>query len=197
MTDDASTGTIVVISGPSGSGKTTLVQRILSDDPELVWSVSATTRAPRAGETDGRDYRFLTRETFEAHVNAGKFAEYAESYGNLYGTPAGPLREALEAGRVMILDIDVQGARQVIAKFPEAVLVFIRPPDMDTLVQRLRKRSTETEEQFAARVARARTELDSADEYHHVIVNDDLEVATGELRALIRKIKEKQGGESR
>jgi len=159
--------------------------------------VSATTRAPRAGERDGRDYRFLTRDEFEARIRDGAFAEHAESYGNLYGTPAAPLLEALEAGRIVVLDVDVQGARQVVRKFPDAVLVFIRAPDIDTLVERLRRRSTESKEQFQARLERARAELDCADEYDHVIVNDDLEVALGELRDVVRKTKEKPRGENR
>ena len=197
MTAPDQRGAIVVISGPSGSGKTTLLRRLLEETPELVWSVSATTRAPRAGERDGRDYRFLTRDEFEARIRDGAFAEHAESYGNLYGTPAAPLLDALEAGRIVVLDVDVQGARQVVRKFPDAVLVFIRAPDIDTLVERLRRRSTESKEQFQARLERARAELDCADEYDHVIVNDDLEVALGELRDVVRKTKEKPRGENR
>ena len=196
MTDRTeSRGTIVVISGPSGAGKTTLVKRILTGDPELGWSVSVTTRPPRRGEVDGRDYWFLSREEFERRITADDLAEWTESFGDLYGTPAAPLRDALDAGRVYILDIDVQGARQIKRKFPEAVLIFIRSPDIDTLVERLRKRRSETDEQFKIRLERARTELDCADEYDHVMVNDDLETAVTELRDLIRQIKEKRGGE--
>ncbi len=196
MTDRTeSRGTIVVISGPSGAGKTTLVKRILTGDPELGWSVSVTTRPPRRGEVDGRDYWFLSREEFERRIAADDLAEWTESFGDLYGTPAAPLRDALDAGRVYILDIDVQGARQIKRKFPEAVLIFIRSPDIDTLVERLRKRRSETDEQFKIRLERARTELDCADEYDHVMVNDDLETAVTELRDLIRQIKEKRGGE--
>jgi len=195
MTDRGEThGVVVVISGPSGSGKTTLVGRILKQDPELAWSVSATTRAPRAGEVDGRDYYFLTRDAFEKGIAEGTFAEWAESYGHLYGTPAAALEEALSAGRVIVLDIDVQGARQVRERFSDAVLIFIRPPDMTTLTDRLRRRRTESEEQFRVRLERARAELASASMYHHVIVNDDLERAVCELRDLIRKIKETRRG---
>ena len=124
-------------------------------------------------------------------------AERAESFGNLYGTPAGPLRDALNAGGVYILEIDVQGARQIRRKFPEAVLIYIRTSDIDSLVERLRKRRSETEEQFEIRLERARTELDCAGEYDHVIINDDLETAARELRDLIRQIKERRGGERR
>ncbi|HUW57143.1 MAG TPA: guanylate kinase [Planctomycetota bacterium] len=188
-------GAIVVISGPSGAGKTTLVKRILGDDPELVWSVSATTRAPREDELDGRDYHFLSREAFEHIIASDDLAEWAESFDNLYGTPAGPLREGLEAGRVLILDIDVQGARQIRRKFPDAVLVFVRPPNTDALVERLRRRRSETPDQFQTRLERARSELDCADEYDHVIVNDDLEKAVRTLGGLVQEIKERRGGE--
>ena len=189
------TGVVIVISGPSGSGKTTMVKRVLEEDPGLVWSVSATTRKPRQGEIDGGDYWFLTREEFERRVASGAFAEYAESFGNLYGTPAGPVREALESGRTILLDIDVQGARQIRKKFPEAVLIFIRPPDIRTLKDRLRKRRSETGKQFDERVRRAQAELDCAGEYDHVVVNDVLNVAVNELRNLIQLTKEKRRGE--
>ena len=190
-----SRGAIVIISGPSGSGKTTLVKRLLQSDPDLVWSVSATTRLPREGEVDGSDYRFLTRPEFERRIAEGAFAEYAESYGNLYGTPAAPLAEALDGGRVMILDIDVQGARQIRMRFPEAVLVFVKVPDLNTLGERLRKRRSENEEQFKARIERARAEMDCAGEYDRVISNVDLGAATTELRDFVRQVKEARGAE--
>jgi guanylate kinase len=187
-------GAIIVISGPSGSGKTTMVRRILSDDPTLMYSVSATTRPPRAGEVQGRDYWFLTREEFQRRIAAGEFAEHAESFGNLYGTPAGPMFDAIEKGRVFVLDIDVQGARQIRNKFPEAVLVFIRPPDAKTLERRLRKRKSETAEQLRLRLKRAEEELGCAGEYDYVIVNDGLEQAVSDLTCLIHRLKETQGG---
>jgi guanylate kinase len=196
MTEDARgrRGALVVISGPSGAGKTTIVRRVLDEDPSLVWSVSATTRRPRAGEVDGRDYLFLTREEFERRLAAGFFAEHAESFGNLYGTPAGPLAEALKGGRVIVLDIDVAGARQIRAKFPEAALVFIRPPDFETLARRLTKRRSESEEQFRLRLERARSEVEAAGEYNETITNDKLETAVTELKGLIHRIKETRGG---
>ncbi len=187
-------GAVIVISGPSGSGKTTIVQRVLADDPTLVYSVSATTRAPRPGEADGRDYRFLTREEFERRIARGEFAEWAESFGNLYGTPARPMREALDRGDVFVLDIDVQGARQIRKAFPEAVFVFIKPPSFEALATRLHARKTETKEQFDARLARAREELACAGEYTHAIVNDRLDDAVRELKDLIRRVKEEQRG---
>ncbi len=188
-------GAVIVISGPSGSGKTTIVQRVLADDPTLVYSVSATTRSPRPGETDGRDYRFLARDEFERRIARGEFAEWAESFGNLYGTPARPMREALDRGDVFVLDIDVQGARQIRRTFPEAVFVFIKPPSLEALATRLRARRTETKEQFDARLTRAREELACSGEYTHAIVNDRLDDAVRELKDLIRRVKEEQRGE--
>jgi guanylate kinase len=172
-----------------------MVNRILKEDPELAYSVSATTRKPRQGEVDGRDYRFLSREEFKRRIAAGEFAEYAESFGNLYGTPAGPLREALESGHVILLDIDVQGARQIRRKFPESVLIFIQPPDLETLAERLRKRHSETDREFDARLRRVQAELDCAAEYDHVVVNDALDAAVNELHNLIELTKEKRRGE--
>jgi guanylate kinase len=189
-------GAIIVISGPSGSGKTTLVQRALAADPELVRSVSATTRSPRPGEVNGRNYWFLAREEFERRIAAGGFAEWAESFGNLYGTPAGPMRDALAAGRVLLLEIDVQGARQIRKAFPGAVFIFIKTPTFEVLAERLRARQTETPEQFEIRLARARQELAAADEYDHVVVNDRLDDAAGMLIDLIRQVKEERRAES-
>jgi len=185
-------GEIIIVTGPSGSGKTTIVSRVLADDPTLEYSVSATTRAPRPGEVDGRDYRFLTRAEFERRVAAGEFAEWAESFGNLYGTPARPMREALERGKVFVLDIDVQGARQIRVKFPEARTVFIRPPSVEALRERLHARRTETPEQFEKRLKRAGEEIDAAREYHTVIVNDRLDDAIRELKDVIAHVKEEQ-----
>lgn len=181
-------GAILVISGPSGAGKTTLVKRLLADK-DLVWSVSATTRSPRAGEENGKDYWFLTRQEFERRVGAGEFVEFAESFGNLYGTPAGPLRDAVEAGRVMVLDIDVQGARQVCRKFPAAVLVFVTAPSEEELLRRLEGRNTEDQATLSRRLARVREEMAARHEYDHVIVNEDLEEALGKLREIVAGLK--------
>ncbi len=186
-------GAIIVISGPSGSGKTTIVRRVLAEDPSLVYSVSATTRPPRPGEVDGRDYRFLTREEFERRSAADGFAEQAEVFGNLYGTPAEPMRDALANGRVFVLDIDVQGARQIRARFPDAVFVFIKPPSEAVLAERLRGRRTETPREFARRLEEARRELECAGEYDRAIVNDRLDDAVRELKEVIRQAKEERG----
>ena len=189
------TGAVVVIGGPSGSGKTTILKRVLDEDPELLFSVSATTRLARTGEVDGVDYVFLSRDEFERKIAAGEFAEYAESFGNYYGTPTEPLRRAIESGRVMILDIDLQGVRQIKGNVHGAVYVMIAPPDVDSLVERLRKRRSETEEQLALRIERARSECDCAQEYDHVIVNDDLDTAVAQMRDVIKRIKESLRGE--
>ncbi len=180
-----------MVSGPSGSGKTTLVKRLLADDPELVWSVSATTRRPRPNERDGKDYHFLTRERFEQDVRNGEFAEHAESFGQLYGTPAGPLRQALADGRVMVLDIDVQGARQIKRSFPGAFLVFIMAPSEDELLRRLTGRGTEDAESQRRRLERVRQEVAARDEYDRVVVNDDVERALGELKDIVAALKRK------
>lgn len=195
VSQSSGTGAVVVISGPSGSGKTTILKRVLDEDPELVFSVSATTRRARTGEVDGVDYVFLSRDEFERKIAAGEFAEYAESFGNYYGTPAEPLHRAIESGRVMILDIDLQGIRQLKENVPGSVFVMITPPDVDSLVERLRKRRSETEEQLALRIERARSELDCAEEYDHVIVNDDLDAAVARMRDVIKRIKESLRGE--
>lgn len=185
-------GAIIVISGPSGSGKTTIVRRVLAEDPALVYSVSATTRPPRPGEVNGRDYWFLARGEFERRIAADDFAEHAEVFGNLYGTPAEPMRDAVAEGRVFLLDVDVQGARQIRAKFPDAVFVIIKPPSEAALAERLRGRRTETPKEFARRLEAARRELECAGEYDHAIVNNRLDDAVRELKEVIRQAKEER-----
>lgn len=187
-TNDCS-GVVLVVSGPSGSGKTTLVRRLLDEDPELIWSVSATTRSRRVGETDGRDYRFLTRQQFREGISAGRFAEHAESYGELYGTPTGPLSKALADGRVMVLDVDVQGARQIRKRFPDAFLVFVMAPSEEELLRRLAGRGTEDEDARKKRTERVRQEMSARDEYDRIIVNDDLTEALRELKEIVAHLK--------
>lgn len=182
-------GKILVVSGPSGSGKTTLVKRLLAEDPGLSWSVSATTRRARLGEVEGKDYHFLTREAFERGIRAGEFAEHAESFGELYGTPAEPLRQALAEGRVMLLDIDVQGARQIRRSFPDAYLVFVMAPSEEELLRRLTGRGTEDDASRRKRLERVREELAARGEYDRVVVNDDLERTLGELKGIVRELK--------
>jgi guanylate kinase len=171
----------------SGAGKTTLCQRLLRDFPQLTLSISCTTRAPRGNEKNGREYHFLTRPEFERRIQAEEFAEWANVHGNYYGTLKSTILEAWDRGRSVLLDIDVQGAASLRAAFPDRIFsVFISPPNLDTLEARLRARGTDSEEVIARRMANARKELDAAPEFHHVLVNDDLERAYQELAHLIR-----------
>jgi len=184
----------VVISGPSGTGKTTVCNEILKRVPGAVWSVSATTRPKRTGEVDGKDYYFVSREEFERMVRAGEFLEWAEYLGNLYGTPARPVREAIARGKVVVCEIDVQGGRQIAEKMPDSVRIFLLPPSRDVLEQRLRKRGTEMPEQLAKRLAQAELEVRQAREwscYQYFVVNDDLEEAVQQVVRIIGQ--ERQG----
>ncbi len=174
-------GRLFVVSGPSGAGKGTLVGRLLADVPSCWLSVSATTRDPRPGEVDGRDYIFLTRERFDELVEADGFLEWAEYSGNRYGTPREPVESRLAAGRDVVLEIEVQGAFQVRENMPEATLVFVEPPSLEVLEDRLRKRGTETEEAIARRLETAKVELSRKMEYDKRLVNDDLESAASEF----------------
>lgn len=176
-----SKGSLFVISGPSGAGKGTLVERVLEERPDVWLSISATTRQPRAGEIDGAHYRFMTVDAFEKAIEQDGFIEWANVHSNYYGTPIEPIEEHMEAGDDVILEIDVQGALQVRDKFPGARLVFIAPPSFEELERRLRGRATDADDVIARRLANARGEMDAAEQYDLVIVNDDLDVATREL----------------
>jgi guanylate kinase len=180
----SSTGKMVVISGPSGSGKSTLCKRLL-EDPRVTFSVSATTRKPRPGEVDGRDYFFLTPEEFKARVARGEFIEHAEVFGNMYGTLRGPMQQALAEGKVYLLEIDVQGANQLRALGEPGVYIFVAPPDFDELRKRLHKRNTEAPEVLERRLHKAEDEYRERTKYHHIVINDDLERALEEIRALV------------
>lgn len=179
-------GTIFIVVAPSGAGKTTLVGALLQAEPGVELSVSYTTRAPRAGEENGRHYHFTDRATFEDMIAAGDFLEYAEVYGNYYGTSKRWLRERLAAGRDILLEIDWQGARQVREVFPDAVSVFILPPSIEVLEARLRGRATDSEEVITRRLSEARAEIDQVAEYDYLIVNDDFEQARLDLISVIR-----------
>lgn len=172
---------LFVVSGPSGVGKGTLVYLVREQRPDLGLTVSATTRQPRPGEVDGVSYHFLTNDDFDRRVEAGEFLEWANVHGNRYGTLASEVDRNLSAGKSVILEIDVQGALNVRKVFPDAVLVFIEPPSMEVLEQRLRGRETESEESLRLRLADAAGELELAPRYDERIVNDDLERATSEL----------------
>lgn len=167
----------IVMSAPSGGGKTTIARLLLERRTDVGYSVSCTTRAPRPGEQDGVDYHFITRAEFDAKVEAGAFAEWADVHGNRYGTLRSAVREVTEAGRHVMLDIDVQGARQVTAAFPDSLTIFIIPPSVEVLVARLLGRKSESEEALALRLRNARTELLEAERYQHVVVNDHLDHA--------------------
>ena len=180
-----SKGTLVIISAPSGTGKGTVIDELLKRRPDFIFSVSATTRAPRPGEVDGISYSFVTHDRFCGMISADMFLEYAEYVGNYYGTPAGPVDEYLQNGKTVILDVEVQGAKQVMSKKPEAITIFIVPPDMAELENRLRKRGTDTEEKLGARLRRARQELLEKSHYQHVVVNDNVSRAAGEILEII------------
>ncbi|CAK7057363.1 MAG: Guanylate kinase [Desulfovibrio sp.] len=177
-------GIALVLSAPSGAGKTTLVQRLLRAFPQLGYSVSCTTRQPRQGEVDGKDYVFISREVFEQRRAEGYFAEWAEVHGNLYGTPLTPVVESLRLGQDLLFDIDVQGAAQLKLSLGEAVFVFILPPSMTELERRLRSRGLDDEKTIERRLANARQEIPEARWYDALVVNDSLDVAYDELRSV-------------
>ncbi|MDE7371702.1 MAG: guanylate kinase [Desulfovibrio sp.] len=176
-------GIALVLSAPSGAGKTTLVRRLRAEFPAIGYSVSCTTRPPRAGEVDGRDYTFLSRPDFERRRAAGEFAEWAEVHGNLYGTPLSPVEAMLAEGRDALFDIDVQGAAQLKLNLEAATFVFILPPSLTELERRLRLRGQDDEEVIERRLANARRELREAAWYDALVVNDDLDGAYDRLRA--------------
>ena len=177
---------VFVITGPSGVGKGTLIRGLLERMPELELSVSATTRDPRPGEEHGVDYHFLTPEQFEARVRAGDFVEHARYSGNRYGTLRSELERRLAEGAGVVLEIEVQGARQVRAAMPDSVAVFIAPPSREALRARLVGRGTDSSEQVDERLKTAENELEAQPEFAHVVVNDRLEQAIDELVSIVR-----------
>ncbi len=183
----ARTGKVVVVTGPSGVGKSTIVRELLSRT-DAIYSVSATTRKPRPGEVEGRHYRFLDRPTFEKMIQHSELLEWAEVFGEYYGTPAAPVRRAVARGRTVILEIDVQGGRQVHEKMPDATFVFILPPSQGELKKRLSGRGTEPAGGVQQRFKRAQEEVREAREsgiYTHMIVNDDLPAAIVQVVAIV------------
>ena len=179
-------GILFVLSAPSGSGKSTLVARIRQVFPDMLYSISCTTRSPRAGETEGVHYHFLGRQQFRQMIEHDQFLEWKEVHSDLYGTPAEPVMQALESGRRMILDIDVKGAGEVFRKVDKAVGVFVSPPDMEVLEQRLRLRGTDSEQSISTRMGNAAKEMNAVSLFRYHIVNDDLDKAVDELASIIR-----------
>ncbi len=178
-------GAPIVLCAPSGTGKTTVSKALLERRGDLVFSVSTTTRRPRPEERDGVDYRFVSRETFESMIAGGQFLEWAEVHGELYGTPSANLMTATEAEKLLLLDIDVQGARQVKRSVPDTVAIFLLPPSVDQLLQRLRRRGSEGASDLRRRLETARRELEAVDEFRYVLVNDRLEDTIGQVDAVL------------
>jgi guanylate kinase len=166
-------GRLIVVSGPSGAGKSTLIRASLEEVPELAYSVSATTRRPRPGEVDGIDYIFLSRQEFERWIQEGRFLEWAEYSGNLYGTLERKVEEFLDEGKSVILELELQGARQVRVKRPDAVMVFVRAPSLEETRRRLTGRATESEEALESRLATAVGEVAARDEFDHEVINEN------------------------
>jgi guanylate kinase len=193
-------GILYVISAPSGSGKTTLIDEIRKLIPNLQFSISYTTRQPRGSEQNGREYFFINRETFEEMIRAGQFLEYAEVFGNYYGTAKRFLKEAQETGKDLVLDIDVQGEAQVKKRAPEAVSIFILPPSRDVLEKRLRNRSlaegVNSEQVIERRLRAATKEIENYRNYDYILVNDRLETSVDELKAIVLAERWKVSGVS-
>jgi guanylate kinase len=175
----------IILSSPSGGGKTTIARELLRRRSDIGYSVSCTTRLPRPGEANGADYYFLTRDEFLRRRAAGDFAESAEVHGNLYGTLRSEIARVLAAGRHVVMDIDVQGARQIAEAFPQSVTVFVLPPSGEVLLDRLRARKTESPAELVARLHSALQELRAVDEYEYVVVNDDLEHAVERVGSIL------------
>ncbi len=180
-------GQLVVLLGPSAVGKSTVVNRLRDEVADLYFSVSMTTRAPRPGEVDGVHYFFVTPEEFQHRIDAGEMLEWADIHGGLQrsGTPVGPVDEALATGRPVLIEVDLVGARNIAALKPEAETVFLAPPSWEALVERLTGRGTEPDDVIQRRLDTARTELAAQNEFRHVIVNDDIDVAVAQLRDIL------------
>jgi guanylate kinase len=175
----------IILSAPSGGGKTTIAKELLRRRTDLGYSVSCTTRSPRVGEVEGRDYYFLSLAEFERRRDAGEFAESAEVHGNMYGTLRSEIERVLSSGRHVVMDIDVQGAQQFTRVFPQSVTIFVLPPSAEVLLERLRQRRTESKEQLAKRLQSALQELQAVELYQYVVTNDDLAKAVQRVSAIV------------
>lgn len=185
---------LFIVSAPSGAGKTTICRAVLEALPDLVYSVSYTTRAPRPGERDGVDYHFIDECRFQSAIRQNRWAEWAEVHGNFYGTSADLIEDALSSGKDVLLDIDIQGAQSISERYPEhSVTIFLRPPDMDTLRRRLEFRNTDSPDVIERRIRNAEQEMARMHRYRHVIVNDVLEQAIGEMIHVIRSYRHRDG----
>ena len=190
-------GKLFVISGPSGSGKTTLVTRVLSNVENLRFSISYTTRSMRAGEVRGEHYEFVPREEFQGMIERDFFAEWAEVHGNFYGTPRADIQKWIETGVDVILDIDVQGAKRLRGVFDDAVFIFVVPPSIEILEQRLRDRKSEQDRDISIRLGIVREEVACSKCYDYIIINDEADVAAGRIEAVILSQREGNGEDSR
>ncbi len=187
MSAQAKTGQLIVVSGPSGVGKGTICRAVMRRLPDICLSVSATTRPQAETEIDGQDYFFMTRDVFEVGIAEGRFLEYANVFGNYYGTPKDKVDSLLCDGKTVFLEIDVQGGKQAMALYPNALLLFVLPPDMNALNQRLRLRGRDTSEIASQRLREAETEIEAAKEfYEHFVVNDNLEQAVETVVEIIQ-----------
>jgi guanylate kinase len=178
-------GKLIVVTGPSGVGKGTLLRSLIQRHPELYFSISATTRQPRPGEIEGQHYYFVTRDKFEQMVAADELLEWAEYAGNCYGTPRWQVQQQIQQGRIVILEIEVVGARKINQTFPTALRIFILPPSLAELERRIRDRGQDTEEAIARRLTQAKAEINAADEFDVQMVNDDLKTALFRLESII------------
>ncbi len=181
-------GVIITFSAPSGTGKTTIVKSILNEFPEIVFSVSATTRTKRHDEQNGIDYFFLSENEFKEKINNGEFVEWEKVYDYYYGTLRQYIDDNINSGKSVILEIEVKGALEVKKHYPDAVLIFLLPPSVEELFERLKNRRTESEEDFKKRIERSKMELSYKDKFDYLIVNNNLEVAVSETKSLIKKI---------
>jgi len=185
-------GVLFVVVAPSGAGKSTLIDRMRLLFPDMLYSISCTTRSPREGEAHGVHYRFLDREEFKAMIEEGGLLEWKEVHGNLYGTPTAPVMEALDAGARMILDIDVEGAKEVLSKVDRSVGIFINVQTRAVLEQRIRARGADSEESIRTRMINAEREIEQAAEFDYIVINSDLDKAVEELAHIIRKESERE-----